>query len=184
MVIMIYICRERVIYIYVPVLLCKNLFINLIVIWCVHKSCSFSDYRLYHVAWWRHQIETFSVLLVLCTGNSLVTGEFPSQRPVTRSFDVFFYRRLKKRLSKHSWSWWFETLSRPVWRHCKTRPVDWRPAAWPDVMTDSNLKSVCTSLLSECCTFVSRESLSSVLAVLAMIQIPPVNLFKLCSEEY
>ena len=30
------------------------------------------------------------------------TGEFPAQRPVTRSFDVFFDLRLYKRLSKHS----------------------------------------------------------------------------------
>ena len=36
-------------------------------------------------------METFSTLLALCAGNSLVTGEFPSQRPVTRSFDVFFH---------------------------------------------------------------------------------------------
>ena len=39
--------------------------------------------------WWRHQMKTFSALLALCPGNSLVTGEFPSQRPVTRSFDVY-----------------------------------------------------------------------------------------------
>ena len=39
---------------------------------------------------WCHQMETFSALLALCAGNSPVTGEFPSQRPVTRSFDVFF----------------------------------------------------------------------------------------------
>ena len=40
--------------------------------------------------WWRHQMETFSALLALCAGNSLVTGEFPAERLVTRSFDVFF----------------------------------------------------------------------------------------------
>ena len=34
-------------------------------------------------------METFSALLALCAGNSQVTGEFPSQRPVTRSFDIF-----------------------------------------------------------------------------------------------
>ena len=34
-------------------------------------------------------METFSALLALCEGNSLVTGEFPSQRPVTRHYDVF-----------------------------------------------------------------------------------------------
>ena len=32
----------------------------------------------------------FSALLALCVGNLPVTGEFPSQRPVMRSFDVFF----------------------------------------------------------------------------------------------
>ena len=35
-------------------------------------------------------METFSVLLALCAGNSPVTGEFPAERSVTRSFDVFF----------------------------------------------------------------------------------------------
>ena len=44
---------------------------------------------------WRHQMETFSALLALCVGNSPVTGEFPSQRPVTQSFDVFFDLRLE-----------------------------------------------------------------------------------------
>ena len=44
-------------------------------------------------------------------------GEFHAQRPVTRSFGVFFDLRLNKRLSKQSWGWWFETLSRPLWRH-------------------------------------------------------------------
>ena len=33
-------------------------------------------------------------------------GEFTSQRPVTRSFDVFFDLRLNKHLSKQSWGWW------------------------------------------------------------------------------
>ena len=46
-----------------------------------------------HDTWWRHQMETFSALLALCAGNSPVSGEFPAQRPVTRSFDVFFDRR-------------------------------------------------------------------------------------------
>ena len=65
----------------------------------------------------RHQMETFSALLAICAGNSPVPGEFPAQRPVTRSFDVFFDLRLNKRLSKQSWGWWFETLSRSLWRH-------------------------------------------------------------------
>ena len=61
-------------------------------------------------SWWRHQMETFSALLV--------PGEFPTQRPVTRSFDIFFDLRPNKRLSKQSWGWRFETLSRPLWRRC------------------------------------------------------------------
>ena len=68
--------------------------------------------------WWRHQMETFSVSLAICAGNSPVPCEFPAQRPVTRSFDVFFDLRLNNRFSKQSWGWWFETLSRPLWRHC------------------------------------------------------------------
>ena len=70
------------------------------------------------VSWWRHQIKTFSALQALCAWNSPVPGEFPTQRPVTRSFDVFFDLRLNQRLSKQSWGWWFETLSCPLWRQC------------------------------------------------------------------
>ena len=68
--------------------------------------------------WWRHQKETFSALPIICAGNSPVTGEFPAQRPVTRTLDIFFDLRLHKRLSKQSWGWRLETPSRPLWRHC------------------------------------------------------------------
>ena len=68
-------------------------------------------------SWSRHQMETFSALQAICAGNSPVPGEFPTQRPVTRGFDVFFDLRLNKRLSKQSWGCWFETPSRPLWRH-------------------------------------------------------------------
>ena len=54
---------------------------------------------------------------------SPVTGEFPSQRPVTRSFDIFFDLRLNKRLSKQSLGWWFETPSPSLWRHCNDQAV-------------------------------------------------------------
>ena len=36
---------------------------------------------------------------------------------MTWSCDVLFHLRLIKRLSKQSWGWWFETPSRPLWRH-------------------------------------------------------------------
>ena len=81
--------------------------------------------------WWRHQMETLSALLAFCAGNSPVTGEFPTQRPVTRSFDVFFDLRLSKRLSKQSWGLWFDRPSRSLWRHCNEIPSISSTAASP-----------------------------------------------------
>ena len=86
--------------------------------------------------WWNSagrgiiEIHIWSLITSWCARNNVieawdrqfqvqtVTGEFPTQRPVTRSFDVFLDLRLKKRLSKQSWGWWFETPSRSLWRHC------------------------------------------------------------------
>ena len=65
----------------------------------------------YFISWCRHQMKTFSVPLPFRVGNSPVTGEFPSQRPAMRSFDVFVDLSQNKRLSKQSWGWWFETSS-------------------------------------------------------------------------
>ena len=83
---------------------------------------SFALHCTLNSTWWRHPMEIFSALLAICAGNSPVPGEFPAQRSVTRSFDVFFHLRLNKRLSKQSWGWWFETLSRPLWRHRNDTP--------------------------------------------------------------
>ena len=84
--------------------------------------------------WWCHQMETFSALLAICAGNSPVPGKFPTQRPVTRSFDVFFDLHLNKRLSKQLWGWWLETLSRPLWRHRNVGQdnshMDWGDEKW------------------------------------------------------
>ena len=77
---------------------------------------------IFHRTWWRHQMETFSALLAICAGNSPVPGEFPTQRPVTRSFDVYFDLRLNKRLYKQSWGWWFVMLLCPLWRHSNDIP--------------------------------------------------------------
>ena len=73
--------------------------------------------RIVSCTWWRHQMDTFYALLTICAGNSPVPGEFPTQRPVTRSFDVFFDLRPNRWLSKQWWDWWFETPSSPLWRH-------------------------------------------------------------------
>ena len=73
------------------------------------------------VTWWRHQMETLSVLLtfVLRIQGSPVNS--PYKRPVTRSFDVFFDLFLNKRLSKQSRPQWFETPSHSLWRHCDAK---------------------------------------------------------------
>ena len=103
-----------------------------------------TKFQLHNITWWRHQMETFSALLAICAGNSPVPGEFPAQRPVTRSFDVFFDLVLNKRLCKWSWGWWFEVQLRPLWLHCNdftllvlklhhtkiTRSIPWLLMGW------------------------------------------------------
>ena len=100
-------------------------------------------------SWWCHQKETFSALLAIYAGNLPVPGEFPAQRPMTGSFDVFFDLRLNKWPSKQSWGWWFETLSRPLWRHCNVL----HPPVNGNVMKG---KRCCRSLI-----WLRRETLPS-----------------------
>ena len=80
---------------------------------CQHDVCGFSQ-----LSWWRHQMEILSRLLAFCKGNSPVTGDFPAQRPVTRSFDVSFDLHLNQPLSKQLRHRWFEMPSSSLWRHC------------------------------------------------------------------
>ena len=81
--------------------------------WPLHKTCCTSCPTGQNCVWtwWRHQMETFSALHALCAGNSPVNGEFLVQRPVTRSFGVFFDLRLNKRSSKQSWGWWLDAIA-------------------------------------------------------------------------
>ena len=65
--------------------------------------------------------KVFCVTGPLC-GEFTGPGEFPSQRPVTRSFDVFFDLRLNKRLSKQPWDWGFDTPVWSLWRHRNAVP--------------------------------------------------------------
>ena len=80
-------------------------------LWCYgnvkHVVCLGVVEFVFKYTRWRHQMEKKSALLAICAGNSPVIGEFPTQRPVTRSFDVFFDLSLNKRLSKQSGDWWF-----------------------------------------------------------------------------
>ena len=86
--------------------------------WGLTLRCNCYTWSLIDHTWWYHRMETFSALLALCSGNSPVTSEFPSERPVTRSFDDFFDLGVNKQLSKQSWGCWFETPSRSLWCHC------------------------------------------------------------------
>ena len=72
----------------------RRLFISSHVIDNMEKSVIILDkegFQVKYLPWWRHQLETFPALLDFCVGNSPLNGEFPAQRPVTRSFDVFFF---------------------------------------------------------------------------------------------
>ena len=84
----------------------------------------------------------FRVTSHLC-GKSPVTGEFHAQRPVTRSFDVFFDLRLNKRLIKQSWGWWFETPLRSLWCHCNENWVaNWGLIIMTAILADDTLRCI------------------------------------------
>ena len=88
-------------------------------IWVIFYWNGWSKFRTWITdiaqgSWWRHQMETFSALPAFCTGNSPANGEFRAQRPVTRSFGVFFDLRPNKRLSEQSWGWWFWDAIAPI----------------------------------------------------------------------
>ena len=65
---------------------------------------------------WRHQMETFFCVTGRLCGEFTGHRWIPTQRPMRRSFDVFFDLWLNKRSSKHSWGWWCETPWRSLWR--------------------------------------------------------------------
>ena len=79
------------------------------------------SHPLLNKPWWHHQMEICAASLAFCVGNSPVTGEFPSQRPVMRSFDIFFDLHLNKALCTQSRHRWFETPSCPFLCHCNVK---------------------------------------------------------------
>ena len=99
------------------------------VLYCHAIAAKLWKYQIYS-SWWRHQMKKeFRVTGLLC-GEFTGSGEFPTQRPMTRSFDVFFDLRLNKRLSKQPWGWWFETPSRSLWRQCYELTIQ---KSWGDI---------------------------------------------------
>ena len=99
-----------------------TLYISLCFLWIFPLPVSLlfvlKEVGTFRVALWRHQIEPFFRVTGPLCGKITGPGEFPAQRPVTRSFDVFFDLRPNKRLSKQSWGWWFETPPWSLWRQC------------------------------------------------------------------
>ena len=104
-------------------------------LWISKQNISKSHWNMGRVlrnedlTWWRHQMETFSALLGLCSGYSHVTGEFPAQKPVTRSFGAFFDLCLIQKMSKRWRRRWFETPSRSLWRHCNESSQIYEPVS-------------------------------------------------------
>ena len=84
----------------------------------------------------RHDITMTATLIIMTSSNGNIfnvtghlCGEFTGDFRVTGPFVRGIHRSLvnsphkgqwrgTKRLSKQSWGWWFETLSRPLWRNC------------------------------------------------------------------
>ena len=84
----------------------------------------------------------FRVTGHLC-GEFTGPGKFPAQRPVTRSFDVFFDLHPNKWLSKQWWGWWFDMPQCPLRRHSNVRcyayvglVILWKLASWSEVTLD------------------------------------------------
>ena len=101
----------------------------------IHKVIRVTE-SMHALLAWISEVKISRSMMTSSNGNIFcvtdhLCGEFtgprwiPTQRPVTRSFDVYFDLRPNKRLSKQSWGWWFETLSRPLWRHRNATPLTW-----------------------------------------------------------
>ena len=71
-------------------------------------------------------MDTFSALLAPCEGNPPVTGGFPSQRPVTRSFDIFFELRWTNGWANNGDAGDLRRhILRSLWRHCNVASFLW-----------------------------------------------------------
>ena len=135
-------------------------------------------------------MKTFSVLHIR-EGNPPVTGGFPSQRPVTRSFDVFFDLRVNKCLSKQSRRHWFETPSCSLWKNWRCNlnyyyyytcisslpgsSTPWR-LTWNPWWT-ARYAWRCSAPPS-CCTVATRSAWN------AYVTLPLLDALQVCSVRY
>ena len=81
-----------------------------------HQIGSIHLSHCFHIFPWLCAWDVYHI--IFCHLLYIHSGDFPAQRPVTRSFDVFCGLRLSKQLNKQLWDWRFEMLSRSLWRHC------------------------------------------------------------------
>ena len=102
----------------------SRIMVSLFFMWCFNILRTHEASTMANCGYRRENGNIFRVTGPLC-GEFTVTSEFPSQRPVTRSCDVFFHLRPNKPLGKQSWGWWFETPSCSLWRHCNIITLEW-----------------------------------------------------------
>ena len=108
-----------------PIKLCTNLLMLNLGIWFLPSNFGITacfiaftwckNVLIFHddIIKWKHFLCYW-----LWEGNQPINCGFPSQRPVTQSFDVFSDVRLPKRINKQSKFQWFEMPSRSLWRDC------------------------------------------------------------------
>ena len=118
------------------------------------ESCSYADQYHDIVYTTIGRVEEIGLMMTSSNENIFLLtgplcGEFtghqwmpPSQRPVTRSIDVFFDLRLNKWLSKQSICRWFEMQSRPLWCHCNVKLQKKHPTSCPHGRAMGSLPSV------------------------------------------
>ena len=103
--------------------------------WQVLGSANSFARFLLKYSWWRHLMETFSALLARCAGNSPVTGEFPSQSPVTRSFDVSLICAWTNSWANNGNA---GDLRRTLWRHSIGLTGHTWPRKWLNITAKSH----------------------------------------------
>ena len=89
------------------------------VFFCGHENRRSQAYISYDMGLVHKEYSRLSTICMMTSSSGNIfrvtgplCGEFtghPTEKPVTRGFDVFFDLRPNKRLSKQSWGWWFET---------------------------------------------------------------------------
>ena len=128
----------------------------------------------------------FRVTGPLC-GEFTGPGEFPTQRPVTRGFDVFFDLRLNKRLSKQPWGWWFETPSWSLWRQCNGSKPDPTHPTRPhrNIMFQTKVNISERSTCATCrdfCTLEHRPELPVIYTMCAHKNVIKIQCIPLCHK--